>query len=232
MPHHHRSEKHFNGRIGWLRAAVLGANDGIISTACLLLGVASANLARHDLLLTGIAALVAGAMSMAAGEYVSVSSQADTEKAELDRERQELMEQPVAEERELASIYVARGVSPDVAKQVAQQLMEHDALSAHARDELGIHEASAARPVEAAIPSAVTFSLGAALPLLTALLTPTAWIVPALGATSLLFLIGLGILGAKAGGAPLLPAALRVGFWGALAMIVTSVIGKIFGTIV
>jgi VIT1/CCC1 family predicted Fe2+/Mn2+ transporter len=232
MPHHHRSEKHFNGRIGWLRAAVLGANDGIISTACLLLGVASANLARHDLLLTGIAALVAGAMSMAAGEYVSVSSQADTEKAELDRERQELIEQPVAEERELASIYVARGVSPDVAKQVAQQLMEHDALSAHARDELGIHEASAARPVEAAITSAVTFSLGAALPLLTALLTPTAWIVPALGATSLLFLIGLGILGAKAGGAPLLPAALRVGFWGALAMIVTSVIGKIFGTIV
>jgi len=232
MPHHHRSEKHFNGRIGWLRAAVLGANDGIISTACLLLGVASASLARHDLLLTGIAALVAGAMSMAAGEYVSVSSQADTEKAELDRERQELMEQPVAEERELASIYVARGVSPDVAKQVAQQLMEHDALSAHARDELGIHEASAARPVEAAITSAVTFSLGAALPLLTALLTPTAWIVPALGATSLLFLIGLGILGAKAGGAPLLPAALRVGFWGALAMIVTSVIGKIFGTIV
>ena len=232
MPHHHRSEKHFNGRIGWLRAAVLGATDGIISTACLLLGVASANLARHDLLLTGIAALVAGAMSMAAGEYVSVSSQADTEKAELDRERQELMEQPVAEERELASIYVARGVSPDVAKQVAQQLMEHDALSAHARDELGIHEASAARPVEAAITSAVTFSLGAALPLLTALLTPTAWIVPALGATSLLFLIGLGILGAKAGGAPLLPAALRVGFWGALAMIVTSVIGKIFGTIV
>jgi VIT1/CCC1 family predicted Fe2+/Mn2+ transporter len=232
MPHHHRSEKHFNGRIGWLRAAVLGANDGIISTACLLLGVASANLARHDLLLTGIAALVAGAMSMAAGEYVSVSSQADTEKAELDRERQELIEQPVAEERELASIYVARGVSPDVAKQVAQQLMEHDALSAHARDELGIHEASAARPVEAAITSALTFSLGAALPLLTALLTPTAWIVPALGATSLLFLIGLGILGAKAGGAPLLPAALRVGFWGALAMIVTSVIGKIFGTIV
>lgn len=231
MPHH-RSEKHFNGRIGWLRAAVLGANDGIISTACLLLGVASANLARHDLLLTGIAALVAGAMSMAAGEYVSVSSQADTEKAELDRERQELKEQPAAEERELASIYVARGVSPDVAKQVARQLMEHDALSAHARDELGIHEASAARPVEAAITSAITFSLGAALPLLTALLTPTAWIVPALGATSLLFLIGLGILGAKAGGAPLLPAALRVGFWGALAMIVTSVIGKIFGTIV
>ncbi len=231
MPHR-RAEKHFNGRISWLRAAVLGANDGIISTACLLLGVASANLARHDLLLTGIAALVAGAMSMAAGEYVSVSSQADTEKAELDRERQELMEQPVAEERELASIYVARGVSPDVAKQVARQLMEHDALSAHARDELGIHEASAARPVEAAITSAVTFSLGAALPLLTALLTPTAWIVPALGVTSLLFLIGLGILGAKAGGAPLLPAALRVGFWGALAMIVTSVIGKIFGTIV
>ncbi|WP_076591183.1 VIT1/CCC1 transporter family protein [Herminiimonas arsenitoxidans] len=231
MPHH-RSEKHFNGRIGWLRAAVLGANDGIISTACLLLGVASANVARHELLITGVAALVAGAMSMAAGEYVSVSSQADTEKAELDRERKELEEQPDAEHRELASIYVARGVAPDVARQVAQQLMAHDALSAHARDELGIHEASAARPVEAAITSAITFSVGAALPLLTALITPTTLLVPTLGLTSMFFLVGLGILAAKAGGAPLLPAALRVGFWGALAMIVTSIIGKIFGTFV
>ncbi|ABR90286.1 nodulin-related protein [Janthinobacterium sp. Marseille] len=228
----HRSEKHFNGRIGWLRAAVLGANDGIISTACLLLGVASADMARSELLLTGIAALVAGAMSMAAGEYVSVSSQADTEQAELAREQQELIAQPVAEHRELASIYVARGLSPELAKQVAQQLMAHDALSAHARDELGIHEASAARPVEAAITSAVTFSLGAALPLLTALLVPSAILVPALGLTSLLFLVGLGTLAAKAGGAPLLPAALRVGFWGALAMIITSLIGKLFGTIV
>ncbi|MFC7287247.1 VIT family protein [Herminiimonas glaciei] len=228
----HRSEKHFNGRIGWLRAAVLGANDGIISTACLLLGVASADMARSELLLTGVAALVAGAMSMAAGEYVSVSSQADTEQAELDREQQELIAQPAAEHRELASIYVARGVSPELAKQVAQQLMAHDALSAHARDELGIHEASAARPVEAAITSAVTFSLGAALPLLTALLVPGAILVPALGLTSMLFLVCLGMLAAKAGGAPLLPAALRVGFWGALAMIVTSLIGKLFGTIV
>jgi VIT1/CCC1 family predicted Fe2+/Mn2+ transporter len=228
----HRSEKHFNGRIGWLRAAVLGANDGIISTACLLLGVASADLARSDLLLTGIAALVAGAMSMAAGEYVSVSSQADTEQAELEREQQELLAQPAAEHRELASIYVARGLTPELAKQVAQQLMAHDALSAHARDELGIHEASAARPVEAAITSAITFSLGAALPLLTALLAPSAILVPALGLTSMLFLVGLGTLAAKAGGAPLLPAALRVGFWGALAMIVTSLIGKFFGTIV
>ncbi len=228
----HRSEKHFNGRIGWLRAAVLGANDGIISTACLLLGVASADMARSELLLTGIAALVAGAMSMAAGEYVSVSSQADTEQAELAREQQELIAQPAAEHRELASIYVARGLSPELAKQVAQQLMAHDALSAHARDELGIHEASAARPVEAAITSAVTFSLGAALPLLTALLVPSAILVPALGLTSLLFLVGLGTLAAKAGGAPLLPAALRVGFWGALAMIITSLIGKLFGTIV
>lgn len=228
----HRSEKHFNGRIGWLRAAVLGANDGIISTSCLLLGVASANLARSELLLTGIAALVAGAMSMAAGEYVSVSSQADTEQAELDREQQELLDKPDAEHRELASIYVARGLTPDLAKQVAQQLMAHDALSAHARDELGIHEASAARPVQAAITSALTFSLGSALPLLTALLVPGTILIPALGLTSLLFLVGLGMLAAKVGGAPLLPAALRVGFWGALAMIVTSVIGDFFGTIV
>ncbi|RQO38473.1 hypothetical protein DBR37_00810 [Herminiimonas sp. KBW02] len=228
----HRSEKHFNGRIGWLRAAVLGANDGIISTACLLLGVASANLARNEMLLTGIAALVAGAMSMAAGEYVSVSSQADTEQAELDREQQELLDKPDAEHRELASIYVARGLTPDLARQVAQQLMAHDALSAHARDELGIHEASAARPVQAAITSAITFSLGAALPLLTALLVPATILVPALGLTSLLFLVGLGTVAAKAGGAPLLPAALRVGFWGALAMIVTSVIGDFFGTMI
>jgi len=232
MPHHHRSEKHLNGRIGWLRAAVLGANDGIISTACLLLGVASANVERHELLITGIAALVAGAMSMAAGEYVSVSSQADTEQAELDRERIELQEQPDAEHRELASIYVSRGVTPDLAKQVAQQLMAHDALSAHARDELGIHEASAARPVQAAITSAITFSTGAALPLLTALLAPDSVLLPALAITSMLFLVGLGTLAAKAGGAPLLPAALRVGFWGALAMIVTAAIGKIFGTII
>lgn len=232
MPHHHRAEHHLNGRIGWLRAAVLGANDGIISTACLLLGVAAANVGRHELLITGVAALVAGAMSMAAGEYVSVSSQADTEQAELERERIELHEQPLAEHRELASIYVSRGVTPELAAQVAQQLMAHDALSAHARDELGIHETSAARPIEAAFTSAITFSVGSALPLLTVLIAPTHLLIPALALSSLLFLIGLGLLAARAGRAPLLRAAVRVGFWGALAMVVTAGIGKIFGTIV
>lgn len=232
MPHHHRAENHFNGHIGWLRAAVLGANDGIISTACLLLGVAAANVERHELLITGVAALVAGAMSMAAGEYVSVSSQADTEQAELERERIELHEQPLAEHRELASIYVSRGVTPELAAQVAQQLMAHDALSAHARDELGIHETSAARPIEAAFTSALTFSVGSALPLLTVLVTPTDLLLPALALSSMLFLIGLGLLAARAGRAPLLPAAVRVGFWGALAMVITTGIGKIFGAIV
>lgn len=232
MPHHHRAEHHLNGRIGWLRAAVLGANDGIISTACLLLGVAAANVGRHELLITGVAALVAGAMSMAAGEYVSVSSQADTEQAELERERIELHEQPLAEHRELASIYVSRGVTPELAAQVAQQLMAHDALSAHARDELGIHDTSAARPIEAAFTSAITFSVGSALPLLTALLAPTHLLIPALALSSMLFLIALGLLAARAGRAPLLRAAVRVGFWGALAMVVTAGIGKIFGAIV
>lgn len=232
MPHHHRAENHLTGRIGWLRAAVLGANDGIISTTCLLLGVAAANVSRQQLLITGIAALVAGAMSMAAGEYVSVSSQADTEQAELDRERIELHEEPVAEHRELASIYVSRGVTPELAAQVAEQLMQHDALSAHARDELGIHDTSSARPIEAAFTSAITFSAGSALPLLTALIAPTNLLIPALALTSLLFLIGLGLLGARIGGAPLLRAAIRVGFWGALAMAITAGIGKIFGAVI
>lgn len=232
MPHSHFSEKGLTGRIGWLRAAVLGANDGIISTTCLLLGVASANIGRHELLITGIAALVAGAMSMAAGEYVSVSAQADTEQAELDRERIELHEQPVAEHKELTSIYISRGVRPELAAQVAQQLMDHDALSAHARDELGIHEISIARPIEAAITSAITFSIGSALPLIVILISPTDLLLPALAVTSLLFLIGLGMLAARAGGAPLLRAAMRVGFWGALAMAITTFIGTIFGTIV
>lgn len=232
MPHYHRPENHLNGRIGWLRAAVLGANDGIISTACLLLGVASANVGRDQLLIIGVAALVAGAMSMAAGEYVSVSSQADTEQAELERERIELHEEPVAEHRELASIYVTRGVTPELAAQVAHQLMAHDALSAHARDELGIHETSAARPIEAALTSAITFSVGSALPLLIALIAPAHLLLPALALTSLLFLIGLGLLAARAGRAPLLRAAVRVGFWGALAMVITAGIGKIFGTII
>lgn len=232
MPHHRLSEQHFTSRIGWLRAAVLGANDGIISTTCLLLGVASANMGRHDLMITGMAALVAGAMSMAAGEYVSVSSQADTEQAALEREQIELHEQPIAEHRELTSIYIARGVQPKLAAEVAQQLMEHDALSAHARDELGIHEATIARPVEAAITSAITFSIGSALPLIVILLAPTDLLLSALAGTSLLFLIGLGMLAAHAGNAPLLRAAIRVGFWGALAMAITTFIGKLFGTII
>jgi VIT1/CCC1 family predicted Fe2+/Mn2+ transporter len=232
MPHHHRSEQHFNGRIGWLRAAVLGANDGIISTTCLLLGVAAADASHHHLLITGIAALVAGAMSMAAGEYVSVSSQADTEQAELERERIELHEHPIAEHHELVSIYIERGVAPDVAEMVATQLMQHDALSTHARDELGIHDVSSARPIVAAFTSAITFSVGSALPLLTAAIAPEHFLIPALAVTSLLFLIALGLLGAKAGGAPLLRPAVRVGFWGALAMLITAAVGTIFGTVV
>lgn len=230
MPHHSPPELHLGGRIGWLRAAVLGANDGIISTTCLLLGVAAASVARDDLLLTGIAALVAGAMSMAAGEYVSVSSQADTEQADLERERLELHTQPDAEHRELAAIYVARGLTPELATEVAQQLMQYDALGAHARDELGLHDAAAARPLQAAVTSAITFSVGSALPLVTLLLSPAQFLIPMLAATSLLFLLALGLLAAQAGGAPLLPAALRVGFWGALAMAVTAGIGRFFGT--
>lgn len=232
MARHLHFEQHRNDRIGWLRAAVLGANDGIISTACLMLGVAAANVAHNELMITGVAALVAGAMSMAAGEYVSVSSQADTEQADLARERKELQDQPDAELRELASIYVARGISPELAEQVAQQLMAHDALSAHARDELGIYDTMAAKPVQAAITSALTFAAGAALPLLTALVAPASALVPLLAGTSLLFLIILGLLGAQAGGAPLLRAAWRVGFWGALAMGITAGIGRLFGTIV
>lgn len=232
MPHRPHSEQHPNERIGWLRAAVLGANDGIISTSCLLLGVAAANAGRSELLTAGVAALVAGAMSMAVGEYVSVSSQSDAEKASLDRERQELRDRPVAEQRELAAIYVSRGVTPELATQVAQQLMAHDALSAHARDELGIREDTAARPVQAAVTSAVTFSTGSALPLLTAMLAPAAIRIPLLAATSLVFLIVLGWLGAAAGNAPPLRAALRVGVLGALAMAVTTGIGELLGTAV
>lgn len=232
MQHHSRSEQHNNGRIGWLRAAVLGANDGIISTACLLLGVAAAESGRNELLTAGVAALVAGAMSMAAGEYVSVSSQGDAEKADLDREREELRAQPVAEHRELASIYVSRGVTPEVAAQVARQLMEHDALSAHARDELGILDGSKARPVQAAVTSAITFSAGAAMPLTMAAIVPLAMLIPALAITSLLFLIVLGWLGARAGNAPPLRAAIRVGCLGMLAMGVTTAIGRLLGTVV
>lgn len=232
MQHHSRSEQHSNGRIGWLRAAVLGANDGIISTSCLLLGVAAAEAGRNELVTAGVAALVAGAMSMAAGEYVSVSSQGDAEKADLDREREELRAQPVAEHRELASIYVSRGVTPELASQVARQLMAHDALSAHARDELGILDGTKARPVQAAVTSAVTFSAGAALPLTMAAIVPVVMLIPVLTVTSLLFLIVLGWLGARAGNAPPLRAAIRVGCLGMLAMGVTTGIGRLLGTVI
>lgn len=223
------TESHLVSRIGWLRAAVLGANDGIISTASLILGVASATVAKSDVLLSGVAGLVAGAMSMAAGEYVSVSSQSDTERADVDREKRELVDQPEFEREELAQIYVARGVEPALAQQVAQQLMAKDALGAHARDELGISEISTARPVQAALASAATFSVGAAGPLLLALLSPSTWLLPVVSVGSLAFLALLGTVGAKAGGAEALRPTLRVMFWGALAMGITAAIGAIVG---
>jgi vacuolar iron transporter family protein len=224
------TEAHLIGRIGWLRAAVLGANDGIISTASLILGVASAAASQTNVLLAGIAGLVAGAMSMAAGEYVSVSSQSDTENADLARERRELVDAPEFEKRELANIYVSRGVEPGVARQVAEQLMAKDALGAHARDELGISEITAARPVQAALASAATFSVGAAAPLALALASPSSWRLLTVSVGSLLFLAVLGMIGAKAGGANILKPTIRVTFWGALAMGVTAGIGAIFGT--
>jgi len=224
-------ETHLIGRIGWLRAAVLGANDGIISTASLILGVASAAASQTNVLLAGIAGLVAGAMSMAAGEYVSVSSQSDTETADLARERQELATDSESEKRELAQIYVARGVDPDLARQIAEQLMAKDALGAHARDELGISEIITARPVQAALTSAATFSVGAAAPLALALISPSSWRILAVSIGSLVFLALLGMIGAKAGGAKILKPIIRVTFWGALAMGVTAGIGAIFGTV-
>jgi VIT1/CCC1 family predicted Fe2+/Mn2+ transporter len=211
---------------------VLGANDGIVSTASLMVGVAAASAAPGALLLTGVAGLVAGAMSMAAGEYVSVSSQSDTEQADLTRERAELLASPESEHRELANIYVSRGLTPELATQVAQQLMAHDAVGAHARDELGISDTVSARPVQAAFTSAATFATGAALPLLTAVLAPAALLVPLLAGTSLVFLTALGALAARAGGAPVLKAALRVAFWGALAMAITAGVGRLFGAVV
>ena len=231
MPRLH-TENHLVSRIGWLRAAVLGANDGIISTASLIVGVASAHAAQSDVLLTGVAGLVAGAMSMAAGEYVSVSSQSDTEKADLARERLELATDPVFELEELAQVYVARGVEPGVARDVAKQLMMKDALGAHARDELGISEITTARPVQAALASAATFTVGAAAPLLLVLVAPTSYLVPVVSAGALLFLCLLGAIGAKAGGAGLLRPTLRVAFWGALAMGLTAGIGAVFGKVV
>jgi VIT1/CCC1 family predicted Fe2+/Mn2+ transporter len=223
-------EHHLIGRIGWLRAAVLGANDGILSTASLISGVAAANSAHSDVLIAGIAGLVAGAMSMAAGEYVSVSSQSDIEDAELTRERAELSTDIAGEREELAQIYVTRGVAPELARQVAVQLMAKDALGAHARDELGISDITVARPVQAALTSAATFASGAAMPLLAVLLSPAGMIIPIVTVASLVTLAGLGAVGAWAGGANIWHAAARVVFWGAFAMAVTAAIGALVGT--
>jgi VIT1/CCC1 family predicted Fe2+/Mn2+ transporter len=225
-------ERHYVTRIGWLRAAVLGANDGILSTASLMVGIAAASTDRADVLLAGLAGLVAGAMSMAAGEYVSVSSQSDAENADLDRERAELKDDPSGELKELTGIYVSRGLEPALALQVAQQLTRSDALGAHARDELGISEATAAQPIQAAFASAGSFAAGAALPLVTALIAPTDWIGPAVTLASLVFLAVLGAIGARAGGAPMGKAAIRVTFWGALAMALTALIGHFSGAMV
>lgn len=226
------AERHLVSRIGWLRAAVLGANDGIVSTASLIVGVAAAAAKPADILIAGVAGLVAGAMSMAAGEYVSVSSQSDTEKADLARERQELATDVVAEHAELAGLYRQRGLDAATAAEVARQLMAKDALGAHARDELGISEITTARPIQAAMASAATFTAGAAAPLLLTALTPAALLVPAVSAGSLLFLAVLGAIGARAGGAPIWRATARVTFWGALAMALTAGIGRLVGTVV
>jgi VIT1/CCC1 family predicted Fe2+/Mn2+ transporter len=223
-------ENHLVKRIGWLRAAVLGANDGIVSTASLIVGVAAAASSTSAVLVAGTAGLVAGAMSMAAGEYVSVSSQSDTEQADLARERAELVSQPDSEREELAQIYVQRGLDPKLAYQVADQLMVKDALGTHARDELGMSEVTAARPVQAAFTSAATFAAGAALPLLAALLLPRSILIVGVSAASLLFLALLGAIGARAGGATVGKAMLRVTFWGAIAMALTAGIGALFGT--
>ena len=226
------SERHNIDRIGWLRAAVMGANDGIVSTSSLVVGVAAAAAGKPEVLLAGFAGLAAEAMSMAAGEYVSVHSQADTEHADIDRERAELAANSPAEHRELAAIYVARGVEPALATRVAEQLMIHDAIGAHARDELGISTTLTAQPVQASLASAASFSVGAALPLLVAALAPQALLIGSVGATSLVFLALLGAIAARTGGASLVVGAGRVTFWGALAMAVTAGVGYLFGTIV
>lgn len=224
-------ERHRTDRMGWLRAAVLGANDGIVSTASLLVGVAAAQSAKPDMLVTGVAALVAGAMAMAAGEYVSVSSQADTERADLDRERRELASAGNHELTELAGIYVARGLEPTLAEVVARQLTAKDALGAHARDELGISGVASARPVQAALASSASFAAGAALPLVTVMLMPRSFIVVGVTATSLICLTALGALAARVGGAPVFRAAIRVAAWGALALAVTAGVGAMFGAV-
>lgn len=222
-------ERHKSHNIGWLRAAVLGANDGIVSTASLIVGVAASNAEHSAILIAGMAGLVAGAMSMAAGEYVSVSSQADTENADLDRERKELEHNAAGEIKELADIYVARGLEPELAKQVAVQLMEKDALGAHARDELGISEIFAANPIQAAFASAASFAVGAAMPMLVAVFVPVSMLVWLVSISSLLFLALLGAVAAKTGGASVVKGAFRVTFWGAVAMLATAIVGALFG---
>ena len=226
----HARERHRTDRVGWLRAAVLGANDGILSTASLVVGVAAAHATHSNIMVAGVAGLVAGAMSMASGEYVSVCSQADTEKADLELERAELKTDNEGEHRELTAIYVARGLDPTLAEQVAGQLMARDALGAHARDELGISEAFTARPLQAALASAASFVVGATLPLLVTAIAPEASLIPLVSGTSLLFLAFLGGLAARAGGAGVMLGALRVTFWGALAMALTAGVGALFGT--
>lgn len=226
---HIHTERHYAERIGWLRAAVLGANDGIVSTASLLVGIAATNAAQSEVLIAGLAGLVAGAMSMAAGEYVSVSSQADTEKADLARERKELETNPAFEHEELTKIYIERGLEPKLAQQVAEQLMAHDALATHARDELGLSDTHAARPMQAALASALTFAVGAALPLLVAWFSPANSLVAIVAASSLVFLALMGGWAARMGGANVLTGAGRVTFWGALAMLATAAVGSVFG---
>ena len=223
-------ERHRSERIGWLRASVLGANDGIVSTASLVVGVAAADATRQDVLIAGVAGLVAGAFSMAAGEYVSVSSQADTEQADLRREQSELTTNPQAEEDELTGIYVRRGLAPELAGVVARQLMAHGALAAHARDELGLTEELAARPLQAALASAATFAFGAGIPILTILLAPEGALGVIVAAVSLMSLVTLGALAARVGGAPVLVGAARVAFWGMLAMLATAGVGRLFNT--
>jgi VIT1/CCC1 family predicted Fe2+/Mn2+ transporter len=225
-------ERHRTGRVGWLRAAVLGANDGILSTASLVLGVAAAHGTRSSVLIAGVAGLVAGAMSMAAGEYVSVHSQADTEQADLARERAELRADDKGERKELAAIYVGRGLDPALAKRVAEQLMAHDAIGAHARDELGMSKGLRARPIQAALASAASFAVGAGMPLVVSALAPAAGLIVFVSGTSLVFLALLGVLAARAGGANVMSSVIRVTFWGALAMGLTAGVGALFGTVV
>jgi len=227
--HHRHRERHVTERMGWLRAAVLGANDGIVSTASLVMGVAAAHASPSAILVAGTAGLVAGAMSMAAGEYVSVHSQSDSEKADLERERQELATDVEGEHKELAAIYVGRGLDPQLARQVAEQLMAHDALDAHMRDELGITETLKARPLQAAVASAVSFAAGAALPLLVVSLAPVKGLLPWVFGTSLVFLAVLGGVAARTGGASVRTGATRITFWGALAMAITTGVGMLFG---